>query len=555
MKPTHTSIEHLEARIAPAGLVLAVYDPATHELALTGDDLDNKIAIFQISKFTWRIEGRDTAGLDPVLETAINVLGETQFDVGTIAKLTIATAGGNDRLEITNLTTLTSVNVDTGAGDDSVKTEGFVVKGNAFFATGAGVDTVEFDGLVGKISGNLGISDTADGLTFTFRAEQATVGGSVTYVGSSAADILTMTTDTMLKIGKRIDFTANGGSDRLTFGSEGTISIGRDAMGRSIIYNGGIGNDRIAIGSSSVSILGSVEMTGDLGNDRITLDGLKISVGKSRAGVSVQLVGGDGKDQIGIHGSTVKVGGLVSLDGGLGDDLLDLSGNHNLTLKGGAHFDGGAGFDEFKVGADNLLVTGNFLFEGGDDFDQADIEANGSIKGAVTLHLGGALIDEQFVGIRGRSGLPNSLKITGAVTADTTGDAATTDLIKLTNVSIGGALTVSLGEGASSVDFDNVNAGAVSIDTRGGNDDVVIEGDGNYGISTFRKLATILLGVGDDSLTIGDGSEDNLVRFLANIIADGGDGTDTRSDLVADNSSAGVVNLTDTAFEVVLPPS
>lgn len=243
----HTAIECLEARIAPAGIVLAVYDAVTHELTLTGDDLDNKVAIFQTSKTTWRVEGRGTP--DPAnpdtetLDTSINADGETLLDVGAIAKLNIATAGGNDRVEITNLYDLTALSVDMGAGDDTVKTEGFVLRGNAAFTTGAGVDAVEFDGLVGKITGDLSITDSGDGLTFEFRAERTNVGGSITYIGSSAIDILTMTTDTMLKIGKQIDFTANGGNDRLVFGSEGIVAIGRDALGRSVIYHGGDGTD------------------------------------------------------------------------------------------------------------------------------------------------------------------------------------------------------------------------------------------------------------------------------------------------------------------------
>ena len=256
VKNYHAAAEQLEARVAPAGLVLAVYDSTTRELTLTGDDLYNKVAIFQTGATTWRIEGRDTFGTDPVLETAINVLDETQFDVGPIANLNIVTKGCTDRVEITNLYDLTSFSADMGAGDDSLKTEGFRVKGNAALTTGAGLDSVEFDGNLGKVTGDLHITDSGDGLTFIFRAERTRIGGSVTYVGSTGVDLLTMTTDTMLTIGKGIDFTANGGNDRLVFGNEGTVSIGRGARGRSVFYHGGDGNDRIAINSSIVTLGG-----------------------------------------------------------------------------------------------------------------------------------------------------------------------------------------------------------------------------------------------------------------------------------------------------------
>ena len=553
-----TAIERLEARIAPAGIVLAVYDLGTHALTITGDDLDNKVAIFQTSETTWRVEGRGTPDpADPeneTIDTSINEDGETLFDCGVIAKLNIVMGGGNDRAEITNLYDLTALDADLGAGDDTFKSEGFTVKGNATFTTGAGVDVVEFDGLLGKITGDLNITDSADGLTFEFRAERACIGGGVTFTGSSAKDVLTMTTDTMLKVGKQIDFTANGGNDRLVFGSEGTVSIGRDALGRSVIYHGGAGNDRIAIDTSIVTLRGSVEMTGGAGDDTLDLDGLRVSIGKSLAGVSAQLIGDAGRDQIDLQGSTLIVAGLVQLDGGDGEDLLDLSSVHRLVLKGGTHFTGGAAFDEFKIGADDLRVTGDIFFDGGDDGDEAEIEANGIINGNVSLHLSGAAAGDQIAAVLARSGMRGGLEINGGLTVDAASDAAASDDVKCTSLRIGGAFNVQLGEGVSALDIDNLHvAGAVTIETRGGDDDVQIEGDGNFGISTFGKRTTILLGAGDDLLVIGDGSEDNLVRFLRDVKADGGDGTDTHNDLRVNNELGGSATSMETAFEILLP--
>lgn len=550
---THTPIESLETRIAPAGLVFAVYDAATRELTLTGDDLDNKVSIFQTSATRWRVEGRETFGTDPVLETAINELGETRLDVGVIAKLSVATAGGDDRVEITNLYDLKSLTADMGAGADTFKTEGFRVKGDATFNTGPGADIVEFDGNIGRVTGDLNIADSGDGLAFTFRAEHSRVDGHITYVGSAGVDLLTMTTDTRLSVGKGIDFTANGGNDRLAFGSQGTVAIGRNAEGRSVVYHGSTGNDRIAINSSIVKLAGSVEMDGGFGNDTLDVDGMRVSIGKSRTGTSVLLTGGDGNDQVDLQGSTLTVAGLIEMDGGAGEDLIDLSGVHNLTLNGGTHFVGGVAFDEFRIGADNLRVRGDLFFDGGDDFDEAEIEANGIISGAVILHLGGALAGEQIAAIYARSGMPNALKITGSVTVDSTGGNASIDDTKFTNLKLSGPLSITLGDGDSIVNIDNVNALAVTIDTRGGNDDVHIEADGNFGIATFRGPTAILLGAGDDILTIGDGSEHDLMVFRSSLTADGGEGHDTRNDLTEDNEYENGATATATSFEIIPP--
>ena len=57
------------------------------------------------------------------------------------------------------------------------------------------------------------------------------------------------------------------------------------------------------------------------------------------------------------------------------------------------------------------------------------------------------------------------------------------------------------------------------------------------------------------SLLIGEGSEDNLVRFHRNVTADGGEGTDTRNDIAADNEFDDAARFVASAFEVVLPPA
>ncbi len=546
-------IESLESRIAPAGLVLATYNAVTRELTITGDDSNNSVAVFQTGPTSWRVEGKEDAAL---LKTSINIVGDERLEIGAIAKLTVQMAGGDDTVELVNLRTLKSLSVDTGAGVDVVETMGLVVKGNATFSMGTGVDVVDLDGLVASISGNLSVTDGGDGLTFTFGAANATVGGSVQFTGGAGADALLMATDTVLKIGKQVEFTGNGGLDRLEFGSQGTVSIGRDTLGRSVVYQGGSAADRIGIGSSKVSLLGSAEMIGAGGNDTLDIDGGLVSVGRSVAGVSVFLDGGQGTDQIDLQGSSFSALGQVYLDGGTEADKLDLTGVHRLVLKGGVRVDGGAGADLLDVSAESLAITGNVQFNGGDDADTAVIKGDGTIAGAVSLVLGAASSGVQSADIRSRSGLPGSLKISGAVTVDASLASATTlDFAKLTNIKVGGAVSLQMGDGGSFVDIDNlVVGGAFSIDTRNGNDDVQIERDATFGTSIFRKLATIMLGGGSDALFIGKDSKNNRVVFMDEISADGGAGSDSRNDIAVDNQFGPGAAYTESAFEVLVVP-
>ncbi len=547
------SIESLESRIAPAGLVLATYNAVTRELTITGDDSNNSVTVFQTGPTSWRVEGNEDAAL---VNTSINVAGEERFEIGAIAKLTVQLAGGNDVLELVNLRSLKSLSVDTGAGNDVVETMGLVVKGNATFSMGTGLDAVDLDGLVAAVSGNLSVMDGGDGLTFTFGAASSTVGGAVQFTGGAGADALLMATDTNLKIGRQVEFIGNGGLDRLEFGNQGAVSIGRDALGRSVIYQGGSAADRIGIGSSKVALLGSVEMTGMGGNDTLDIDGGLVSVGRSVAGVSVFLDGGQGADQIDLQGASFSALGQVYLDGGTEADKLDLTGIHRLVLKAGLRVGGGAGADLLDISAESLAVTGNVQFDGGDDADTAIIKGDGTITGSVSLILGAAASGIQSADIRSRSGLPGSLKISGAVVVDATLAAATTlDFAKLTNIKVGGVVSLLMGDGASFLDIDNlVVGGAFSIDTRGGNDDVQIERDATFGTSLFRKLATIMLGGGSDTLFIGKDSKNNRVIFMGDVSADGGAGTDARNDINVDNQFGPGAAYTESAFETLVVP-
>ena len=55
-----SSIETLESRIAPAGVVTAGYDAITKILTLTGDGVDNDASVFKTGPGTYRVVGNAT---------------------------------------------------------------------------------------------------------------------------------------------------------------------------------------------------------------------------------------------------------------------------------------------------------------------------------------------------------------------------------------------------------------------------------------------------------------------------------------------------------------
>jgi hypothetical protein len=245
----------------------------------------------------------------------------------------------------------------------------------------------------------------------------------------------------------------------------------------------------------------------------------------------------------------VKLAGALKFEGGADADYLDLT-NLRTGVIGSVDFVGGTGDDRLEVGALNLQVARNLAFTGDDGADAVSVEADGVIKGSVNFSLGGATSGVQSAELRGFAGLLYSLRVMGGLTVDATGEAATTDFLRITHVSVAKAASLAFGNGVSDVDIDNLNAlDTLTIDTRGGADSVRIETDGVYGTSLFKKAATISLGEGDDALRIGEDSRNNRVMIMALLTVNGGAGINTANNIETDNrfGPAGSVVLNDIA--------
>jgi hypothetical protein len=153
MKMIPCTIELLEPRIAPAGLVTAVYVEASGELTLTGDADANEVTIFQTGTNAYRIEG---------VTTDINTVGTTFLDIGILKKLTIDGGDEADTFTGINLKSLTSLTLSGGIGNDTFNMENVVVKGPLAYHGGAGGDHLNFRGLSAEITGDL-TADSAAG--------------------------------------------------------------------------------------------------------------------------------------------------------------------------------------------------------------------------------------------------------------------------------------------------------------------------------------------------------------------------------------------------------
>jgi hypothetical protein len=461
----------------------------------------------------------------------VTISGTAQ--IGVTAGDSVGLEDGDDRFTMRGGTLAGAVSA--GAGDDFLDISAGQVGG--FVAGGAGNDTI-------------GISATAD-IVAHVTAEDGNdavniSGGAIgTFVDLGAGN------DTVAMTGGSVGqfVYGNAGNDTMTF-SGGTVGgdVGGGLGDDAIVVNGGAitgsvltddvgvaqGADSVDISSGSV---GGYIATGG-GNDIVTVSGTG-QVGLAAGGTdSVAL--GDGDDQYTMTGGTLagRVSGGTGaddiaisagnvgtfVDGGAGDDTIDVSGTANIVgdVIGGAGVDavtiaGGAvgGSVDLGAGADVVAVNAGRIggdVNGGAGDDTIGL-AGGSVQGSAT---GGAGNDEITVSgtaivsqsVDGGDG-DDTIDVSGTATVagDVIGGAGV-DAVTIAGGAIGGS--VDLGAGADVV---AVNAGTIGGDVNGGADDDTI------GLAGGTVQGSATGGAGNDEITVSG-------TAVVNQSVAGGDGDD-----------------------------
>ncbi len=367
-----------------------------------------------------------------------------------------------------------------GADNDSLNGG----SGNDNLLGGAGADT---------LSGNLG-DDTLNGQGGADRLEGGE--GHDTHVweglGSGNDLIFDSTGDNTLRVvGTAVanTFNVSTNADDNIRVAEGANFVTTNPTFNMIVIDAGAGNDTVNVGNLSFARGVVLSILGGLDNDLLS------SVGNPGGDVRLQLDGGDGNDTL-LGGA-----GEESLFGGAGIDSLN-GGAGNDTLDGGLgndKADGGDGDDSISggLGHDSLLGgNGNDQAFGGDGDDTLD-------GGFGNDTLAGESGDDSLLGLNGNDSL------LGGAGEDILGGGADDDVLdggRNNDLIFGGA-------GNDKIRGDHGN------DTINGEDglDTINGGDGNDSIQGGNGNDLINGGNGDDFLNAGAGND----------IVVGGDGKDT----------------------------
>ncbi len=529
MKPRKFhSLEILEDRIAPAGIVTAVYLPATGELTLEGDDVDNSARVFQTGVNAYRIAGDAT-----LIATTGNPAGAGFLDIGKLTKLTILGGDGNDTFSLTNLRTLSTLSFSGGLGDDLLAADNLTVKTGVNLTTGDGADRIVFDGVSTLIGGDLTLTESTGGVELHLNSANTVIGGKIDFIGGDGLDLLTSTggvgrhNEGPLSIGRGLRFVAGAGGGILDIDNSNLVSIGKLVTGESILFEGGADDDSLSLGAQNATLTGGVRMTGLGGNDAIDFQNANglLRVGKLATGQSVLFDGGAGNDSIGASAVSLSFTGGIEFIGGDGSNGIALAGaNGTARIGGSIKFIGGADDDTLNVESSNFTLSSGIDFTGGDGLNSVSLGGpNGS------AHLGKLTTGQ-------------SIKFTGGASVDLLGlsfaSFSSTGSIELMGgaganainlQAPGGKVSIGKGVGGASikliggVDTDSIDSTVSLLCLGGGIDFAGSEGDNHIALDGPNGAVKVgVLATGQSLKYTGGAGSDEFSSEAANVALAGG---------------------------------
>jgi len=568
-----SSIECLESRIAPAGLVTVTFSNGT--LTISGaDGADHDIEIVKTGTSTFRVEGNAT-GIDDVAQTSKSYRG-------TLNHVIIQGGVGADTFKLTNLSPLKSLSFDGDAGVDSLITNNLRTKLAAQVNIDLGADTgsVNFMGSRTIIHGPLNL-DLGGGGTALFSSTNTTIYTDVTITGGLGSDNVSITGDKTLF--KRA-FTFTGADADDTFSATGNVfdvrsfvtmdggaganvfTFGADSNKFGRTTAAGLVDIKLGEGAGTVSFLGNTSRI--LGELRIDLGvgGGIAHVKSATVRNDVLVFGGAGNDTLEFEGVT-SLAKSLSFFGDIGDDTLSATGSL-FSVKGDTSMDGGSGAGVLDLNVTTIALA-EVSYRGGSANDIVSIVADGNIAGNLNVKMGLDGIGISSTTLQSKTGNTNGLKFGGSVSIDMLG--ATVDVLTIANIQVAqsfsaqtgegvstvtisklnvkGNITLRTGSGADAINIDNINAQNLYIDTEIGADEIRIERNALItGTSSVLGVTKILTGIGADQIRIGDATSaaNTRVIFSGAMSLDAGDGANMRNDIGGSNSFVSPPSITAT---------
>jgi hypothetical protein len=320
---------------------------------------------------------------------------------------------------------------------------------------------------------------------------------------------------TGVKLASGIRMTGDTQPDRIDiYSPTGTVKIGKLSTGQSILFDAGSGSDQITFDASVLSLSGAVDLIGGDGNNSIemlTPNGTA-KIGKLATGESIRITGTTGVDSILTESSNLTLSGGILLDGGAGNNLINLMGQSGKVSIGKLKT-GQSILYTGTTGTDRLLSdVASLTFSGGIEFNVGD--------GVNTIQMDG---EEGFLKIGHLTG-GQSILFNGGTSTDTL-------TVNIARVTLSGGVEFNAAGGTNHLDFNN--AGVVTMGKFATNQSVLFTGTGNAdneldigGVSKLSGSVEMTGGTGSDDLDLDGRVSIGKSSAGISVSLAGGDGDD-----------------------------
>ncbi len=487
-----STIEPLESRIAPAGLVKVSL--VGDLLTITGDEAGNEVTVNVLANGTTDIV--PAGGTDIFFNgaTTAATLNVTAAQPKLVSKLGI----GDDKLTTSGV--FTSITADNGDGANTTTLGTMTVIGKTMIKGGKDTDSVVTlagagaQKFLGDFSMRLGEGNNVVSVT----AGSFNASGNFSIINGNGNNTIVLTptasaTSFNLSFAKNVTFTSGTGSHVTVLGSAG-IYVG----GKTTIALKDITNSTFVNATSKCVFAGPVNFLCGPGSDTIVLiNGTGDQLLDFGAGLNMNTGAG--------NGSTIVIA--------CSSAPLKISGPLTATSTGKLFVT--------TLVSPNLILDGALTIRGGAD-STFTIQAAGTISGKATLSTG----------TFGMLNMSNTSLLTfaGGLTVDFS-KTTSANGITISNILTNGPLKILGGSAVDTIKLDNIEAsGAVSIVTGKGNDILDVERTAvGAAASSFLLPFVVSLGAGDDTASIGNNNANLKITTFAGFKVDGGIGNDTLS--------------------------
>lgn len=587
--PVCSSVETLEARIAPAGLVAVSVKAGVlilgtvpgqdgNEAVTLTHDANGDLSITPGPDVTLRFNGADSTA--PIVVP------------GPIAGLSVNLGAGNDSVAFDAANFTRSVKLSMGEGDNTISVNSSFF-GSKFSVTGGGgADSITATGNLAKFAGAFTAQLGGGTNSINLGATRVSLGNGLKFVGGAGSDSLQLgTTDTFVHVLGAVNFLAGDGANSVTAG-EGT---GRVDITGAFAFKGGIGSDSISLAGARFGA-GALQLK--LGDGTNSVTSTAVDVATDRDFV---VVGLNGSDTLDFDGSNLRVFGNLAVSLGNGPSIIALQPSNLFEVTGATKIKAGSSdpdASKLNLKALDLLFNGPVGISLGDGFSTCEVFYDtrvlfgkgariqtGEVTGLVGIRGNGELVSHGSIFVKAegeatltvfgssQTSIDGSVTIMGGKTAGISGVGSISGSVLLlpgnptagpeinanaegfltAGLRIGGKLTIkvptssdqtgrafvrgifttapaqiTMGLGADTVFLGELRIGSsLKVDLGAGADTLNFDTDLIAPGSTVTGPVTILGGAGADLFTLGGANPgSNHIEFRNRVLIDGGADTD-----------------------------